>query len=80
METYIFNIASHYACAIVNNDYTGLEDAEEKELNGFLDHLKREYGTSWLELRDYETEGDFNRCDVSNLMGTCLQFNLEVKK
>jgi len=80
METYIFNIASHYACAIVNDDYTGLDDAEERDLNGFLDHLQREYGTSYLELRDYETEGDYNRCDVSNLMGNCLQFNLEVQK
>jgi hypothetical protein len=80
METYIFNIASHYACAIVNADYTGLEDNEERELNDFLDYLKREYGTSYLELRDYETEGDFNRCDISNLMGNCLQFNLEVQK
>jgi hypothetical protein len=79
MKTYIFNIASHYACAIVNNDYTSLDDSEEREVNGFLDHLQREYGTSYLELRDYETEGDFNRCDISNLMGNCLQFNLEVK-
>jgi len=79
MKTYIFNIVSHYACAIVNGDYTSLNDSEEREVNGFLDHLQREYGTSSLELRDYETEGDFNRCDISNLMGNCLQFNLEVK-
>jgi len=48
MQTYIFNIASHYASAIVNGDYTGLEDNEEKELNNFLAHLKREYGNSNL--------------------------------
>ena len=80
METYIFNIASHYASAIVNDDYTGLDDAEERDLKRFLDHLQREYGTSYLELRDYETEGDFNRDDITNLWGNCLQFNLEVQK
>jgi hypothetical protein len=77
METYIFNIASHYASAIVNNDYTGLDDNEEKELNGFLDHLQRQYGNAYLIWNG--AESDYNRCDVSNLMGDCLQFNLEVK-
>jgi len=78
METYIFNIASHYASAIVNNDYTGLDDNEEKELNGFLDYLQREYGNNYLIWND--AEADYNRCDVSNLMGDCLQFTLEVQK
>jgi hypothetical protein len=80
MDNYIFNIASHYACAIVNNDYTGLNDAEEKELNAFLDYLQQEYGTANLELSDYDSEGNFCRDEVSNLMGNCLQFNLEVKQ
>ena len=80
MNTYTFNIASHYASAIVNGDYTGLEDNEEKELNNFLAYLEREYGTSNLVLTDYyaENEGDFNRDDVTNLWANCLQFNLEV--
>jgi len=80
MQTYIFTIASHYASALVNGDYTGLEDNEEKELNDFLAYLKREYGTSNLVLTDYyaENEPDFNRDDVTNLWANCLQFNLEV--
>ena len=79
-DYYIFTIADHYASALVNGDYTGLNDAEEKELNEFLAHLKREYGTSNLVLTDYyaENEGDFNRDDVTNLWANCLQFNLEV--
>ena len=79
-DYYIFTIASHYASALINGDYTGLNDAEEKELNDFLAHLKREYGTSNLILTDYyaENEGDFNRDDVTNLWANCLQFNLEV--
>ena len=80
METYIFNIASNYASAIVNNDYTGLDDAEERDLNGFIDHLEREYVTSYLELIDYESEHEFCLDEVTNLMGNCLQFKLEVQK
>jgi hypothetical protein len=80
MNTYTFNIASTYASAIVNGDYSGLEDNEEKELSDFLAYLEREYGTSNLVLTDYyaENEGDFNRDDVTNLWANCLQFNLEV--
>jgi hypothetical protein len=80
MNTYIFTISSTYASAIVNGDYTGLEDNEEKELNEFLAYLKREYGNSSLVLTDYyeHNEPDFNRDDVTNLWGDCIQFNLEV--
>ena len=78
METYIFNIASHYASAIVNNDYTGLADKEDKELNGFLDNLEREYGNNYLIWND--AEADYHRCDVSNLIGDGLQFTLEVQQ
>jgi len=64
----------------VNGDYSGLEDNEEKELNHFLAHLKREYGTSNLVLTDYYAinEADFNRDDITNLWANCLQFNLVV--
>ena len=72
----IFNIGSHFASAIVNGDYSGLEDKEERELNGFLDHLKREYGPCTLEMRNYQSEPDYNRCDITNFQGDCLQFNL----
>ena len=80
MQTYIFTIASHYASALINGDYSGLEDNEEKELNDFLAYLEREYGTNNLVLTDYYAinEADFNRDDVTNLWANCLQFNLEV--
>ena len=79
-DYYTFTIASHYASALINGDYTGLEDNEEKELNDFLAHLEREYGNSNLVLTDYyeHNEPDFNRDDVTNLWGDCIQFNLEV--
>jgi hypothetical protein len=78
MDNLIFTISAHYASAIVNGDYSGLEDHEEKELNGFLDYLMREFNSNDLQLTDYylESDGDFNRCEISNLQANCIQFNL----
>ena len=77
MNDYItFNICSHYASAIVNGDYSGLENHEEIELNNFLDNLTREYGSQDLNLIDLEDQFNFKLCEVSNLMGDCLEFSL----
>jgi hypothetical protein len=81
MKEYItFHISDSFASAIVNDDYTGLEDHEEIELNDFLDNLTRQYGSQDLNLIDFEDEGNFALCEVSNLMGNCLQFTLEVSQ
>jgi hypothetical protein len=77
MSDYItFNICSHYASAIVNGDYSGLEDHEEIELNNFLDDLTRRYGSQDLNLIDHKCEGNFALCEVSNLMGNCIEVRL----
>jgi hypothetical protein len=39
-----FTLPSHWACAIINGDYSGLSDEEEKEIDAFL---KREGIESW---------------------------------
>lgn len=33
MKTKIINLPSHFASAIINHDYSGLSDADTKELN-----------------------------------------------
>ena len=77
MNDYItFNICSHYASAIINGDYSGLEDHEEIELNNFLNDLTHRYGSQDLNLIDHECESNFALCEVSNLMGDCVEVNL----
>jgi hypothetical protein len=71
-----FNICLHYASAIVNGDYSGLEDHEEIELNNFLNELTRRYGSHELNLLDYYCESNFALCEVSNLMGDCVKVDL----
>ena len=38
-DYYEYNISGHWISAIINNDYTGLEEHEEKQLNQFMDTL-----------------------------------------
>jgi hypothetical protein len=81
MKDYItFNIGCHLACAIVNFDYSGLTDYERKQLDRFLDNLKKEYHSSDLQLIDFRDNPQFMRCEVTDLMSNCVEFNLEVTK
>ena len=38
-DYYEYNISGHWISAIINNDYTGLEEREGKQLNQFMDSL-----------------------------------------
>jgi len=82
-DYYTFNIASHYASAIVNGDYSGLDDAEEKELNEFLDNLNNYMGVENtvmdLMLDDYEQDSYFDIDEVSGLYADCIEFKLYIR-
>ena len=77
MDNLIFKISAHYASAIVNGDYTGLEDHEEKELTEFLEYLVKEYGNCDLSIKDFASETDFQKCEISGYMSDCIEFNLK---
>ena len=38
-DHYEYNIAGHWLSALINNDYSGLEEHEEKQLNQFITEL-----------------------------------------
>jgi hypothetical protein len=82
-DYYTFNIASHYASAIVNGDYSGLDDAEEKELNKFLDNLNNYMGVENtvmdLMLDDYAQDSYFDIDEVSGLYADCIEFKLYIR-
>ena len=72
---YTFTIASHYASAIVNNDYSGLADQDEADLNAFLlaiDLLE----DSLYGLQIEGEESFFALDEVSGLMADCVEFRL----
>ncbi|WP_291599162.1 hypothetical protein [Bacteroides sp.] len=35
-----YKLPTHWASALINGDYSGLEDVEEKEINDFLEKVK----------------------------------------
>lgn len=82
-DYYTFNIASHYASAIVNGDYTGLDDAEERKLNEFLDNLNNYLGVENtvmdLMLSDYDQDSYYDIDEVSGLYADCIEFKLYMR-
>jgi hypothetical protein len=69
-----YNIASHFASAIENGDYSGLEDSEEKELEEFLDSLPRGYHI-WQWSDDIE---EFTTDEVTGLKASCVTATLYI--
>lgn len=63
-RTYV--IGSHFLPALINGDYTGLEDHEERELDVFLDAVGCK--GHW----DY-AEAGFTRCEITGLMDDCYE-------
>jgi len=68
---YEYDIGVHFLSAMINNDYSGLEDDEEKQLNDFLDGLPVKNGV-W----DCADDVDFVRCEVSGLYNDCIAVRL----
>ena len=62
-----YTISDHLLCALINDDWTGLDDDEEKQLRLFLTHLPS--NGHWSVPDD---ESSFARCEVLNLMSSCL--------
>jgi hypothetical protein len=73
-DYYQYEISAHFASAIINMDYTGLNDLEEAELNRWLDNLPVEKGH--FDIVDYDGEGFFSRCEISGLYSECLKIRL----
>lgn len=45
MQTNTYRLPAAYACALINDDYSGLNDEDEKELNEWLDRIQPGYAT-----------------------------------
>jgi len=82
-DYYTFNIASHYASAIVNGDYSGLDDAEEKQLSEFFENLNNYLGAENTALDfmldNYGQDSYFDIDEVSGLYSDCIEFKLYIR-
>lgn len=66
-DTYTYTIAQHWACALVNNDWSGLADDECAQLQDFIASLP---GPGHWDFSDEESH--FARDDVSGLFADCI--------
>ncbi|WP_187648721.1 hypothetical protein [Nitrosophilus labii] len=54
MEIIEYTLPANWASALINDDYTGLEDEEEKQLLDFLEKTVEERGYGHWSLNDNE--------------------------
>jgi hypothetical protein len=62
-----YTIGSHFASALVNGDYSGLDDNEARDLDSWLEENQFR-GGFW----DIGETHEFTRCEISKLMGECI--------
>ena len=73
-DYYAFSIGEHLAPAIINGDYTGLDDAEEKQLKKFL----ADYTAGHWDIED-DSE-DYHNCEVSGLYTKVIKMRFNFQK
>lgn len=67
---YEHDIGQHFASAIINGDYSGLEDAEAASLDAWMENLS--YGLGHWSI-DVDNTDEFGVCEVSNLRGATVR-------
>lgn len=65
--TYLLPV--YWACALVNDDYTGLSEEEEKQIKDFLQTSEGRPVSV-----NFKTEGFYRYNDAGTLPGNCAEF------
>lgn len=63
-----YKISEHFASAMINGDYSGLTDAEERELNDWLKSVA-EPGAHW---HCANSDSEFAQCEITGLLSLCF--------
>lgn len=71
MDYVEYKIGEWFATAIVNGDYSGLDDGEERLVKEFLASVEAERGEGYWEGFAEEDSVGFDLCEVSGLRGDC---------
>ena len=67
MENYNIWIAEDFVAAIVNDDYSGLNDDEEELVKDYLDSLQ-----GYIALSD-NAQTEWKRCDICGMDADCVE-------
>lgn len=71
-DHYSYTIAGHYLTAIINDDYTGLSDAESSQIARFLSEANNLPDATW----QVEDGHHFATCEISGLYADCYEVKL----
>jgi len=72
IKTVTHNISDHYMSALINNDFSGLEDDDIETLNNFINNKLKEY-PMFYAICPSDCEGSFSRCDICKLNSNCIE-------
>lgn len=66
-----YEISEHFGTALINGDYSGLNNEDETALKIFTDNAFSAHGLGfWVTNHDNQT--DFMRCEVTDLHSNCI--------
>ena len=65
-----YTISGHFLSALINGDYSGLEENDEIALKLFTDNAYNTHGLGFWDTNPSE-EPDFMRCEVIDLLSNC---------
>ena len=68
MDYYDYTIGQHFLTAIINDDYTGLDDEEHALLNSWLEDNE-------MRASHWTTDGessDLSRCEITGMLSNCI--------
>lgn len=75
MQTTTYTLPEHWACALINDDATGLSDAEHKELNDWLQDYKPGFCIGVSDAPEFRHRHDAS--DAGVLACDCLEFTFQ---
>lgn len=69
IEVIRYRLPVYWACALIDDDYTGLSDNEEQEIRNFLKRVKADPVSV-----DWKTEGFYQYNNANNTPEECVDF------
>ena len=79
-DYYDFNIAQQFLPAIINGDYSGLNDFEVNLLDDFINKYSKLDNATW-DIDPIENQSShFINCDITELFSDCYNVKLHFTK
>lgn len=73
-DYYEYTISETFSSALINQDHSGLDDNEERQLDTFLESVPQGLIAGTFVIEDGEPS--FERCDICDLHANCVTLRL----